>query len=146
MIGSVGENASLRRALSLKVPKDINLAGYAHPVTSEDSIQQGKICGLVALKKLGSNEVDLNRLGRDLCQHIVGMNPKKIGTEDDQAATNKDNEICLIHQDYLLDDSVTVGCILEENQVKVVDFQRFECGEEVDPTVEQPLELIETCQ
>lgn len=146
MIGTVGENASLKRGLCVKVPNDVHLSGYVHPSGSDGSVLLGKIGGLVALKQLSSNSVDLDDIGKKLCQHIVGMNPKKIGTVNDKPATDKDEESCLIHQEFLLDDSVTVKQILDEHEIEVIDFKRFECGEETVESINQPLELIETCQ
>lgn len=81
-----------------------------------------------------------------ICQHIVGMDPKKIGSDTDEPAKNKDDETCLIHQEYLLDDSVTVKDILEESKLEIIDFKRFECGEIVNAVGDQPLEYVETCQ
>lgn len=74
------------------------------------------------------------------------MHPKKIGTSDDEPAKNKDEETCLIHQEYLLEDGVTVKEVLEENKIEIIDFKRFECGESDRALGDQPLELVETCQ
>lgn len=74
------------------------------------------------------------------------MDPKKIGTAVEEPATNKDDEICLIHQEYLLDESITVKEVLEENKLEIVDFKRFECGETIGIVGDQPLEFVETCQ
>ncbi|RZB39868.1 elongation factor Ts, mitochondrial, partial [Asbolus verrucosus] len=146
MIGTVGENASLKRAFCVKVQNDVHLTGYVHPSGSNSSVLLGKIGGLLALKQLVSKDVDLEKVGKDLCQHVVGMNPKKVGTSLDAPSKDKENEICLIHQEYLLDDNVTVREVLDENQLEIVDFKRFECGEDTNQSVDQPLEFIETCQ
>jgi elongation factor Ts len=146
MIGSVGENASLKRAFCFKVRDDVHVTGYVHPSGSDGSVLLGKIGGLVALKQLVPKDVDLDQIGRELCQHVVGMNPKKVGTSLDKPAKDKEEETCLIHQEFLLDDSVTVQQVLEENEIEVVDFKRFECGEHTSEGADQPLELLETCQ
>lgn len=74
------------------------------------------------------------------------MDPKKIGTPDEEPSKNKEDEICLIHQEYLLDESITVKEVLEENKLEIVDFKRFECGETISNVGDQPLEFVETCQ
>lgn len=150
MIGSVGENATLRRGYCFKTAQpSIRLYAYAHPSGNViNDVLLGRVAGVVALRQTAPNEhVSLDEIGRGLCQHVVGMNPKRIGTADDEPAKEKDDEECLIHQEYLEDDSVTVKEVLEESGVEIVDFKRFECGEVVNAANEQrPLELIETCQ
>lgn len=71
-----------------------------------------------------------NNLVKNLCQHIIGLNPTKVGDAQlDKPNENKDDESCLIFQEYLLDPSVTVGELIAENNLEIVDFHRFECGE-----------------
>lgn len=38
----------------------------------------------------------------------------------------------MIHQEFILDPEMTIGEILQENNIKIIDFQRFECGEKVE--------------
>lgn len=65
-----------------------------------------------------------------MCKHIIGMNPTKIGdVEVDVPKKDKDSESILIYQDFLIDDSKTVGEFLTDSGVTVLDFKRFECGE-----------------
>lgn len=144
MIGTVGENASLRRALIYKSNDTLHLSSYAHPSgVAKNETQLGKFGGLVALTKTPTPEATED-LGKKLCQHIVGMHPNKLGTENDEPAKDVDDEKCLIYQEYLLDDSLLVGEVLKENGVEIVEFKRFECGEE--PANSQALDSVETCQ
>nr|CAH7731900.1 unnamed protein product [Callosobruchus chinensis] len=146
MIGTVGENATLKQGLGLKTCEGIHIVGYAHPSGHvENGLQLGKLGGLLAYRSLGEG-CDHKEIAKGICQHIVGMRPTKIGTEDDKPSSNKDEEACLIHQEYLLDDSVTVKELLEQNQLEIVDFKRLECGETVSSVGKQPLEFVETCQ
>lgn len=143
-IGSLGENATLRRAVCFKADKGIHLSAYAHPSgTQQNSVLLGRLGGLVAMRQKIDKEVDMENLGRNLCQHVVGMDPKKIGTSDDEPSPNSDDETCLIYQEYIVDDSIMVNEVLDENGVEVIDFQRFECGENTDGV---PLSNVETCQ
>ncbi|XP_018574167.1 elongation factor Ts, mitochondrial [Anoplophora glabripennis] len=146
MIGMVGENAVLKRAMCLKTGNGVHLSGYAHPsgITS-DNVMIGRLGGLLAYRPLEPSEA-VNSVSKGICQHIVGMHPKKIGSSDDEPAKNKDEETCLIHQEYLLADELTVKEVLEENKIEIVDFKRFECGESDRALGDQPLEFVETCQ
>ncbi|CAH1117609.1 unnamed protein product [Phaedon cochleariae] len=146
MIGIVGENATLKRALCLKAGNGVQLSGYAHPSgNSNNNILMGRLGGLLAYRVIEPTE-NATEVSKGLCQHIVGMDPKKIGSSTDEPSKNKDDEKCLIHQDYLLDESVTVKDLLSESKLEIVDFKRFECGESSHAVGDQPLEYVETCQ
>jgi elongation factor Ts len=61
------------------------------------------------------------------------MNPSKIGVAgEDVPASDSDEEKCMIYQEYLLDPSQTVAQFLADSSISLVDFTRFECGEEVE--------------
>lgn len=134
MIGTVGENASLNRAICFKAPGSIKLTGYVHPAPAEevptDIPQYGKYGSILAFK---NTSPDSNgEVAKKVCQHVVGMKPERIGDKSrDEPAKDKDDETCLIFQEYLADPNFTVREVLEANNVEVVDFQRFECGEKV---------------
>ncbi len=68
-----------------------------------------------------------------LCQHIVGMNPRpSLSLDDVPPAKNPDDEKCLLRQPFLLDESVNVGSLLEQHEIHLDDFIRVECGIEED--------------
>ncbi|KAL3281630.1 hypothetical protein HHI36_004836 [Cryptolaemus montrouzieri] len=131
MIGTIGENATLKRAFCYKVQRGmIHLAGYAHPSGSElNDIHFGKFGAIMAFRQYVQEEVDLNLLGKDLCQHIVGMNPKFLGSSEFEPADKNEDEESLLHQEYLLDETITVADFLSNNGIEVLDFKRFQCGE-----------------
>lgn len=148
-IGSVGENAVLRRAECWKAnSKDVLITAYTHPAPPTPSDYScGKYGALLAYKQ----PADLDDVGKQICQHIVGCAPKKIGDkEKDKPIENTDDEVCLIYQEYLLDPSYTIQEVLDKNKVEIVDFVRFSCGESDEanlPGVEkQPLETVQTLQ
>ncbi|XP_017769741.1 PREDICTED: elongation factor Ts, mitochondrial isoform X2 [Nicrophorus vespilloides] len=145
MIGTVGENAVLKRAMCFKVDDNVHLSSYAHPAGNNGTeTLMGRFGGVIALKQNIDKEVNLDELGKKLCQHVVGLDPKKVGCSSDIPEKNVEDETCLIYQEYLHDENFSVKEILEENGVEVVDFKRFGCGE--TGTMEQPLENVETCQ
>lgn len=127
LIGNVGENATIRRATCFKVSDSVQLAGITHPneFSSDGQIQVGKYGAIVAFKA----DDKVSSTTKNLCQQIIGMNPKRIGDkEKDQPSEDKDSEPCLIYQEYLLDPTVRVDALLEESDVEIVDFHRIECG------------------
>ena len=113
----------------------------------------GKFGAVVEFKqtKNGENQklTPPSVIGHQLCQHIVGMNPKSIGSSDEKPNENvgmnpksigssdekpnenKEEESQLIYQELLVDPEITVGEMLSENNVTVTDFVRFEIGEEL---------------
>ncbi|KAF5288991.1 hypothetical protein FQA39_LY03870 [Lamprigera yunnana] len=136
-----GKSLADERALCLKVDDDVHLSSYAHPSGTEiNDVAFGKFGGLIALKQVVPKDIDIdiNSLGKSLCQHVVGMDPKKIGSTSDKPAENHDDETCLIYQEYIDDNEEIVNDILERNGIEVIDFKRFECGEDLCSGFKQP--------
>ncbi|GAB6028241.1 hypothetical protein CHUAL_002428 [Chamberlinius hualienensis] len=166
-IGLLGENLTLRRCLSLKAAENYHIGWYTHPVTSESSdvtISQGKYGAIVAFK-VQKNESVTNltekQCGKQLAQHVIGMNPKIVGSpyvqtskaeisEEETIETSekshdgdsedfnsdvandsstKEDETRMLYQEFLSDSSMTVGDFAIQNGIEVLDFVRFECGE-----------------
>ena len=75
--------------------------------------------------------VPVEELGRQLCQHVVGMNPRRLGSLDDQPSENADDEVRFLQQEFMLDTTVTVADVLQQNRVRILDFARLECGETI---------------
>nr|CAD7266198.1 unnamed protein product [Timema shepardi] len=184
-IGNLGENLSLRRAFCFLAEEGVTLAGYTHPAAP---IQTGTLLGkygaLVALREnspethidKAPGQLSTEQLGKQLCQHIVGMSPTKLeevgvhesaANPDDELlvvtyrnephqsrrrmsptklgeagvhepAANPDDEQCMIYQEYLLDPTITVAQLLADSGVSLIDFVRFECGEELEGALLNP--------
>ena len=136
MIGVVGENATLKRAICYKTPEAVRLCGYTHPAPEnfvEGSMMIGKYGSIAAFNSNSEKTEEIREIHRKICQHIVGMKPEKIGNaEEDKPNEVKDDEKCLIHQEFILDPEMTIGDILQGNNIKIIDFQRFECGEKME--------------
>ncbi|KAK9510931.1 hypothetical protein O3M35_005603 [Rhynocoris fuscipes] len=142
VISTVGENINLRRAMFVNTPRNIYLCGYTHPSPDKLStkISSGKYGAIVAYSSL-TNDPTVQQVARQICQHIVGMNPSKIGKPDeDEPDENKDDEMVMIHQDFLIDPSITVGQVLEDVGLNIIDFIRYECGEQIVENVD-PLKI-----
>lgn len=125
-------------------------------ITTDSGCRLGKYGVILSLSQQaqqpegseGSNIIPVDELSHLLGQHIVGMNPKLVGsleedeaaetrsseaaeTESDEAAETKEEEEKLVRQEFLLDPSVSVGELLKKNGVMVHTFYRFACGEEL---------------
>jgi elongation factor Ts len=134
-IGKLGENIKLGRAITMTTESDNTLGTYVHGpfVKGINKCLVGKFGAIVALKPLRHDAVNDGRmsvLSNKLAQHIVGMNPKVITSDNimSKCSGSLDESDVLVDQEYLLDGSVTVGELLEREGVKVVDFVRYECG------------------
>ncbi|CAB0035336.1 unnamed protein product [Trichogramma brassicae] len=139
-IGTLGENIAVKRALCMSVPNDVHLVGFSHPAASEPGkVLYGKYGALLAFKTQ-DNPIEL---GKQLCQHIIGMNPTKVGNpEVDEPAQSSDDEATLIHQEFILDPSIKVQQLLDETNTQILDFARFEMGESIEG--QQDLDAVET--
>lgn len=128
LIGNVGENASLRKATCFRVDNSIQLVGIAHPEPVEPTeIQCGRYGTIVAYKSKGDVPKELPRR---FCQQVIGYNATKVGDKNkDKPSPDKENEPCLIYQEYLHDTSINFGELLEENSIEIIDFVRVEVGQ-----------------
>lgn len=135
MIGSVGENAQLKRAVCFKVSSSIQLIGMSYPSPSNSIITDGEVqCGSIgAIVGIRTPTEITDELKRNLCLQIIGSNPLKVGDrEQDKPTKDIDDETCLIYQEYLFDTSMKVGELLDEKQIEIVEYQRYKCGESAD--------------
>ncbi|OAD54003.1 Elongation factor Ts, mitochondrial [Eufriesea mexicana] len=137
-IGLIGENIDIRRALCMSVQPGVHLYGCTHPTpVNPVPSSYGRYGVLVALKSDENKEI----LGMQLCQHIIGMNPVKIGdTKVDIPTDNVDDELTMLYQEFLFNPSLCIQELLQTEQVEVLDFVRFEMGEN-----KQILDIVETC-
>ncbi|XP_056129457.1 elongation factor Ts, mitochondrial [Lampris incognitus] len=125
-IGSLGENMSVRRAVTVGVPAGWRIGSYVHGgLTSQTDMAMGRYGALVVFQ--GGKEGDQEALGRKLGQHVVGEAPLSLGNVDDLPCG--DSETRLLPQNFLPDPSLTVAQFLRGQQAKVLDFVRFQCGE-----------------
>ncbi|XP_015126015.1 elongation factor Ts, mitochondrial [Diachasma alloeum] len=133
-IGTIGENIAVKRALCMSVDPSIQLVGCTHPASVNPiPASFGRYGALLAFKSPSENKT----LGMQLCQHIIGMNPTKIGQPGvDEPISNADDETTMIHQEFLLDPSLTVQQLLLGAHIEIVDFARFEMGEDPEPSEE----------
>lgn len=143
LISSVGENMLLKRAACITVDEGHDISGFTHPSPglSQSGPMTGKFGALLVYKDLKNAEKQINveDVARQLCQHVIGMNPSKIGTTDDIPAEDSEEESVMIHQEFLLDPDQFVGEVMASAGIQPIEFLRFECGEqnEGDQNVEE---------
>ncbi|MGO9986868.1 MAG: translation elongation factor Ts [Rhodomicrobium sp.] len=77
LVGTIGENMSLRRTAALKV-KDGVVATYVH---NQATPGMGKMGVLVALESAGDKD-KLNEIGRQVAMHVAATNPLALKDED----------------------------------------------------------------
>jgi len=125
-IGRLGENMSVRRAVTVGVPANWHIGSYVHGATIPQSdIAMGRYGALVVFQ--GGQEGNQDSVGHKLGQHIVGEAPVALGNMDDLPCG--DAETRLLPQSLLSDPSRTVAQYLTEQGARVLDFARFQCGE-----------------
>lgn len=134
-IGLIGENINVKRALCMTVDKGMKLFGAVHPASiNPGAVAFGKYAALVALQC----ETECSDPGRQLCQHVIGLRPVKLGNpETDQPAVNSDEETALLFQEFLLNPQLTVREYLEQQGIRILEFARYEMGEEIEQQQEQ---------
>lgn len=125
--GGLGENLSVKRAVTVGVPADCHIGSYVHGAVGgqTEEVAMGRYAALVVFE--GGEEEEL--LGRQLGQHVVGEAPESLGHMDDLPAGESERR--LLAQTFLLDPSRTVAQFLRGRQARVLDFVRFQCGETV---------------
>jgi len=173
-IGQLGENLQIRRGAVLAAGEaDQEVAGVTHPsagLHSKVEVQYGRYGSAMTFKTVEvpnqPDKVSLAATARQICQHIIGMNPARVGDittfappaasvvpegsdavsecaelsveeqEDAEVKRLDDVKVShhdeLIHQDFLLDPDVKVGQILLQSGIRVLDFVRYEVGQDLD--------------
>ena len=136
---------NLERAVTVLQERGIALAEKkAHRETSQGMVE----CYIHAGGRLGAmvevncetdfvaRTEDFKRLARDLAMQIVASSPAFVSEEDlPEGAEGDPEELCLIHQPFIKDESRTVGDLIKEviaktgENIRVRRFTRFELGQ-----------------
>uniref|UniRef100_A0A3Q3XIE5 Elongation factor Ts, mitochondrial n=1 Tax=Mola mola TaxID=94237 RepID=A0A3Q3XIE5_MOLML len=127
-IGRLGENMSVKRAVTVGIPAEWHIGSYVHGgVSGQAEVAMGRYGALVVFQ--GGKEGEQEVLGRKLGQHVVGEAPVSVGNMDDLPCG--ESETRLLPQTFLGDPSRTVAQFLQGQRARVLDFVRFQCGETV---------------
>uniref|UniRef100_A0A915PQ39 Elongation factor Ts, mitochondrial n=1 Tax=Setaria digitata TaxID=48799 RepID=A0A915PQ39_9BILA len=148
-VGKLGENITLSRAQLVIAQPDVQIFGYAHPKEGTEEVCMGKYISVVGLRRLNKTNFPTEKLGQQLCQHIIGMRSLKLGTpslsrkevakeksEEDNCEEEfthiDENETQLLRQAFMLNPSQTVHQYITDHGASIVDFYRIELGENVN--------------
>ncbi|KAK4013461.1 elongation factor Ts, mitochondrial-like [Daphnia magna] len=136
-IGLIGENMAVRRGAALcSTNSNIKFASSTHPEQVLDGSSLGKYAAVIAYEEgqvLSEQAelieiIEIEKLPKQLCQHIIGMNPQSLEKEDN---SSDEEETALYHQEFLAHPDYTVREVLDHVGWKIKAFLRFECGETV---------------
>ena len=131
-VGQLGENIVVQRGCLLGSREDGVMCGHVYNnVSSDPEVVMGRYAALLHLQPtngIGFEDLEaIRRLGSDIGQHIIGMNPTVIDDSDEDARNNPSQ--VLTKQGFVLDDEVSVGDMLAKHGAKVTTFVRYALGE-----------------
>ena len=87
-IGQLGENIAVARAQLVISHPNVQLHGHSHPKEGHENVEMGRFISVVGLQHLPQNSgFSIKKLGEQLCQHIIGMNPQTLGDETAEQKT-----------------------------------------------------------
>ena len=125
-VGQLSENIHITRGYMVTCNSGTLSSFVYNSVKSaaDSPVEMGRYASVAHLISSGGDSVTIQKLGRQICQQIVGNNPAMIADEHGGNLVN-----ALKSQAWLLDPSVTVNEVLSQNKISVTDFVRCECGE-----------------
>lgn len=71
---------------------------------------------------------EVDEIGKQLAQHIIGLNPQTIEPKAGAEGMKDEEPTALLQQEFVFDEDITVSQYLNDSNIKVFDFIRFECG------------------
>jgi translation elongation factor EF-Ts len=74
------------------------------------------------------SDEEVDEIGKQLAQHIIGLNPQTIEPKAGAEALGDDGPTPLLQQQFFFDKQITVSQYKNDSNIKVFDFIRFECG------------------
>ncbi|EFX69838.1 hypothetical protein DAPPUDRAFT_228533 [Daphnia pulex] len=152
-IGLIGENMAVRRAAALCATSlNIKFSSCTHPQQVLGESFLGKYAAVFAYEECPPSVetpelteiIDLEKLPKQLCQHIIGMNPRTIEkssseekaekspSEEIKEKSSSDEESALYHQEFLAYPEFTVREVMSHVGWDIKGFLRFECGESLE--------------
>lgn len=124
LVGKIGENIKLKRAMAIATNSSNIIGTSTHGSFSFvlDECQMGSYAGVVVLKSLHKSvdREEVRKIAKGLSQHVIGMNP--LGLKSDNLIAEEDS---FLGQDYLLNEKVKVGDLVENSGVEIIDFVRY---------------------
>jgi len=129
VVGFLGENLVLQRACVWRASRG-TIWGHVYNEQDQDvdDLRSGKYVALVHMLSAagGGFAGNLEELGRSVCKHIIAMSPKVV--EVGQGGVT-DPAQALTTQDFVFDESMTIGNMVSDHGAKVTKFVRFAVGD-----------------
>lgn len=125
-VGRLSENIHITRGYLVTCNSGM-LSSFVYnsirSTTNNSQVEMGRYASVAHLATNSDDAVAMQKLGRQVCQQIVGNNPALSADEYGSLLE------ALKSQAWLLDPSVTVNEVLSKHGASVTDFVRCECGE-----------------
>lgn len=105
----------------------------APETTTSEATEQSEEDDAIGTVSLSSIE----DVGTKLGQHIIGLTPLTVTvpeqccSEDHEPGVGDEEPTALLKQRFIFNDEITVEQFLRNSNAAVLDFVRFECGEEI---------------
>nr|CAG4637387.1 EOG090X0EI4 [Ceriodaphnia reticulata] len=137
-IGQIGENILLRRGAALCSTKNtLKFSCSTHPQNLLGGAVLGKYAAVFAYEESKPSSelaelteiINIENLPKQLCQHIIGMNPSTIEKTE---TSSGEEETALYHQEFLACPEYTVKEVLAHVGWQIKGFLRYECGESLN--------------
>ena len=137
--GLISEQATLRRFYRVKKDKTQGFGVYTH--------MQGKLVTLVILNKdnkdianqlamqvaaMNAEYLDLDYIDEDTMNYEKFMYEKQNGSFDQQNFDHHMAQKTLLSQPWIKDQSLTVKEFINNEEIKIIDFFKFELGQGID--------------
>lgn len=137
--GLISEQATLRRFYRVKKDKTQGFGTYTH--------MQGKLVTLVILNKnnkdianqlamqvaaMNAEYLDLDYIDEDTMNYEKFMYEKQNGSFDQQDSDHYMAQKTLLSQPWIKDQSLTVKEFINNVEIKIIDFFKFELGQGID--------------
>lgn len=128
-VGRLGENLVLQRGCVVATDEEGMVCGHVYNnVSPHGEVAMGKYAALLHLMPASGSFGDreaIGKLGQDLGQHIIGINPEVINEGDNGVS---DSSKVLTKQNFVLDESRNIGDMLNEHGAQVTQFVRYALG------------------
>ena len=135
----IKENAYLRRFYRVKKTMHQGFGSYVHLGGKISTLvilcdDQKDIANSLAMQVAANSPIYIHPelIDQDTINYEKFMYEKTNGSFDEQKFKNHLNDLCLLTQPYIKNPSITVGELLKEKEMDVIDFFRFELGQGIE--------------
>lgn len=159
-VGKLGENITTPVMNMIFAEEGVNVSGHSHPKEKINNCEVGRFISVVGIKRDPTKDISFpsEKLGEQICQHIIGMRPESLGEppkegegikveskesqqeekqgEDDlnsydntPTTSLSEDETGLLRQQFMLNPSQSVFSYMEGHGAQIINYLRMEVGE-----------------